>query len=187
MRRWLLELHLYVALFCLPYMTVLGVSSILLNHGVTTTTERAWRAQLGPLAPGAPAEQAEAARAALGVRGSVIRERAKRDEAGDLAFRVLRPGRRFDVTVSPDGRASVAERDGGVLGVVRDLHVMASDEGTRWSRGWALYSDVTVAGVLFLIASGATRVVLLRRGRGLKLGFAVAGFACCAALAAWIW
>jgi hypothetical protein len=187
MRRWLLDLHLYAGLICLPYIVLLGISSIALNHGIGSVTKRTWTARIEALADAAPDEQAQAVRRALGLHVLILGEEVKRTENGNLSFVGVRAGRRYKVSAAPDGSVHVAERDHGVLGILRALHGSRERWSSRWSFGWSLYTDVTIGVVLFLIVSGILLFAPRRGSRGLNVVATVSGLVVCIALAAFVW
>ena len=187
MRRWLLDLHLYLGLLCLPYIVVFGVSSILLNHGVRNEATTQWQREIA--APKAPHDKARAAAtlAALGLSGSVLAHTVKRDDAGALQFKAIRPGRSYQVELRTSGAARVRESSGGVLGALRDLHGLHDTQSSRWSLSWALYTELATAALLFSIASGAYLIWPRRGERAFGLGAGALGLAAAALLAAVIW
>ena len=187
MRRWLLDLHLYFGLLCLPYVVVFGVSSILLNHGIHWDESERWSAQLAPLGEGAPREQAAAAQRALELRGHLLAHTVKRAEHGGVAFKLIRQGRSYQVSVMPSGAASVRETNGGVLGVVRGLHGANDAKLSAWHAGWTLYTELTTALLLFSIVSGVWLVLPRPDERALSLGAGALGLVAVLALAAAIW
>jgi hypothetical protein len=187
MRRWLLDLHLYLGLLCLPYVVVFGVSSILLNHDIRREASARWSAQLAPLAEAPPAQQASAAQRALGLTGNVLPHTVKASESGSLEFKLIRPGRSYQVAVAADGEASVLETSGGVLGIVRDLHGLSDIKSSRWSFGWAVFTELASAVLLFSIVSGALLVLPRPSERALSLSAGALGLAAVVALAAAIW
>jgi hypothetical protein len=187
MRRWLLDLHLYLGLLCLPYVVVFGLSSILLNHGLQRATKTEWSAQIAPPADAAPAQRAAEVLHALALTGNVLPHTLKSTDGGALAFQALRPGRSYQVEFAPSGAVRVAERDGGVLGIVRALHGLHDTQSSRWMLGWALYTELTTAMLLFSIASGVLMVLQRMSGRALALGAGALGTAAAVALGAAIW
>jgi hypothetical protein len=187
MRRWLLDLHLYLGLLCLPYVVVFGISSILLNHRVERVTQSEWSERIAPLAEAPAARQAEAAIAALGLRASALGHTLKHDAAGALSFRAIRTGRSYQVTVGADGAARVVERHGGVLGAINGLHGMHDREPSWWHFGWSLYTELATGVLLFAIASGVLLVLPRPSGRALALGAGALGSVALAALGAAIW
>lgn len=187
MRRWLLDLHLYLGLICLPYVVLFGVSSLLLNHGLQRETTSEWSAQLAPLGDSEPSAQAAAALRALDLRGGVLAHTLKRGDSGELAFRAIRPGRSYQVAVAANGAVRVVERDSGVLGVVRDLHGASDTQGAVWNLGWALYTELATAVLLFSIVSGALLVLPRPSERAIALGSGALGILAIGVLAAAIW
>ena len=187
MRRWLLDPHLYLGLLCLPYLVVFGVSSIALNHDIQRETTSAWSAQIAPLAEDALPLQATATLGALELRANVLPHTLVRGEAGTLAFRAIRPGRSYQVSVTPGGAVRVREADSGVLGIVRALHGASDRQSSLWSFGWALYTELATAVLLFSIASGVLLMLPRASGRALGFGAGALGLAACVALATAIW
>ncbi len=187
MRRWLLDLHLYLGLLCLPYLVVFGVSSILLNHGLHSETHSNWQREIAQPAAGSPGEQAAAVRDALGLSGSVLAHTVKRDAAGTLRFKAIRPGRSYQVELAASGLARVQEANGGVTGMLRDLHGLHDTQSSRWSLSWALYTELATAVLLFSIASGVILIWPRRRERALGFGAGALGLAGVLALAVAIW
>jgi hypothetical protein len=187
MRRWLLDIHLYLGLFCLPYVVVFGVSSLLMNHDVARTSRSEWTAQIAPLAPGELGAQAAAALDALDLVANALPHTLARGEAGELAFRAIRPGRTYQVAVDAAGVVTVSERNEGVLGVLRGLHGASDPRLSLWSFGWAVYTELTTAMLVFSLASGLYLFVPRPSGRALGLGLGALGVAVCGAAAAVIW
>ncbi len=187
MRRWLLDLHLYLGLFCLPYVLVFGISSLLLNHGIERASKSEWTAEIPPLGEGEPAAQAAAALRALDLSANALPHTVKRGESGELSFRALRPGRSYQVAVAPTGSVAVSERDFGVLGVIAALHGASDEDGSAWAFGWSLYTELTTGMLLFSIASGVYLFLPRPTGRALGLGVAALGLVVCGAVAAGIW
>lgn len=187
MRRWLLDLHLYLGLFCLPYVVVFGISSLLLNHRIERTSHSEWTAQVAPLAAAEPAVQAAAALRELGLSADALPHTLKQGERGELSFRALRPGRSYQVSIAPSGAVTVDERDGGVLGVIAALHGASNEEASVFAYGWSLYTELTTAMLVFSVASGLYLFLPRPSGRALGLGVAALGVVVCGALAAGLW
>jgi len=186
MRRWLLDLHLYLGLFCLPYVIVFGISSILLNHQVLPETKHEWQVQVAPLGGERPILEADRVWAALDRSGRVLNHTVKRGDA-QLRFQAIRPGRSYQVAASSGGQVNVVESKYGVLGALRDLHGLSDTKSSRWLLGWSLYTELTAVTLVASIASGA--ILMLRRvsGRSRGLWAGGVGIVLAAALIAGIW
>jgi hypothetical protein len=187
MRRWLLDLHLYLGLLCLPYVVVFGVSSILLNHGVRSEAQTRWQRTIAVPPEGKGFARAEAARDALELWGGVLAHTVREGDDGALRFKLIRPGRAYQIVVAADGEASVVETNTGVLGVVSALHAYHDARSSFWGFTWALYTELAVAALLFAIASGTWLVWPRASGRALELAAGLAGALATAALAVAIW
>jgi hypothetical protein len=155
MRRWLVDLHLYLGLFSLPYVLLFGVSSILLNHDIRSEPRVShWERTIAPPAAGTPVERAQAAAAALGLKGLALRPSARESAGGVLTFRVTHAARVHRVEVDPAGRARVAETYQGVAGVIRALHGFHGWNVSTWGYSWALFTDFSVGAFAFFIVTG---------------------------------
>ena len=187
MRRWLFDLHLVLGLLCLPYLVVFGVSSILLNHDVRNQTTTEWQRVIA--APSAESDTARAATTldALALTGSVLARTVKRDGAGGLHFKAIRPGRSYQVALLASGQARVRESSGGVIGISRALHGLHDTQSSRWSLSWALYTELATAVILFSIASGVVLIWPRRGERAFGLGAGALGLAAVALMAVAIW
>ncbi len=186
MRRWILDLHLYLGLVCLPYVVLLGLSSILLNHQISRDEPtRRWEQALPASTPARDLEAATRVRDALGLSGTVLPHTVKRAETDALRFVLLRPARRYEIELGTDAVARVREQRFGVLGVITGLHGLRGLEASRWGPSWGLYTELASFALVFAIASGLYLFWPRRAGRA--LGFGAAGLAVVIALAIGIW
>ncbi len=155
--RWV-RWHLWVGVVLAPYLVVYGLSGLLLSHpDWVPTSERSWERSL-EIAPGAAPETAAAVRDALGLAGRLPRWKieAPSSEGGPLRFRIVGAGRFYDVDwFAAERRARVLEGSGGWLGMLRALHGLRDLPGSRLGAAWGVYTWVSLAGLPFLIVSGA--------------------------------
>ena len=186
MRRWLIDLHLYLGLLCLPYLVVFGVSSIALNHDLGRATRSEWSARVAPAHADQDASAARAALAELGLSAGVLEHTLEREASGALRFEALRLGRSYQVAIDAAGAARVRELNGGVVGIVRGLHGR-HDTSSAWGFSWALYTELATAVLLFSIVSGIVLVWPRAGERALGYGACALGLIATAALAAAIW
>lgn len=188
MRRWLLDLHLYLGLVCLPYTVLLGVSSLLLNHDVERSASSHWEQPVTAALAGDDASQATALRDALGLRGDVLAHTLARTADGTLRFQVMGPGREHKIALGADGVARVDETDHGVIGVLRGLHGRRGLAGAEaWGASWGLYTDLTTFSLLFAIGTGLVLFWPRRAERWLGAGAAGLGMVVAALLAGGMW
>lgn len=188
MRRWLLDLHLYLGLACLPYSIVFGVSSLLLNHEIERSERSHWEQRVAsPLPATDDYARANALRDALDLRGGVLAHTVRRGAGGELEFKLIAPGRVYEFALGADDVARVDETDGGVIGVVRELHGRGGLEASAWGPSWALYTELTTFALMFAIGSGLWLFWPRRGKRWLGVGATALGLAAVAFAAVGIW
>jgi hypothetical protein len=187
MRRWLLDLHLYLGLLCLPYVVVFGVSSILMNHRIQFTTKSEWQARVAPLGAEAPEVEADRVWHALDRSGKVKRSTVKLGGEAELRFEANRPGRRYQVVASSGGRVSVVETHRGVVGMLKMLHGFYDTRASLWFLGWTVYTELTTVALVGSILSGAILALQRASSRSLALWTGGLGVAAAGALVAGIW
>lgn len=187
MRRWILDLHLYLGLLCVPYVVVLGSSAILRNHDLGSSERTEWSASVGLPDLASPVQQAAAVQVALGITGKLRSQTAKHTAEGALQFQVVRPGRSYRVEVSANGAARVSESNGGLAGILRGLHGFGDRTGPLWTLGWSLYTDFAAGGLLLSIGSGAGLVLSRAPARTRGLAAGLLGTVVVVSLAAALW
>lgn len=157
MRRVILNVHLYLLLACSSYLIIFGVSSLLMNHPVDDPPHKAkWEATLvrGEVR-GDAKQQAQSVADELGLFGWVIPWETRREADGTLRTSFARPGTKYALQVSPDGKhVTVNEERGGFLAVTRSLHALMRVPGSLWVSTWGWYTRLCSVAVLFAAASG---------------------------------
>ncbi len=165
---WTRRLHSYLGLYFLSFLWLLSFSGLVLNHGSWTFTQfwpqrrvsKYERAVSDPA--GGETDRARALMAQIGISGEVewvVPEQAP----GHLRFRVVRPGRNYEVDADfGRGAAAVEETKVNAWGVLNTLHhlngVHVGDaRNTRdWfaTSLWVFCMDALAAGLLFIAVSG---------------------------------
>ena len=161
MRAWLLRIHLYGGLLCVPYLVIFGLSSLHFNHQfafartpANAPTNR-WERGIGTIPGGDAAKATEAVRDRLGLMGWPLPWETKRDSDGSLHFPMERPGMKYRIDVNAaDGVAHVQEIRKGFWSVFLSLHALTELPNSRLMSGWGVYTEVCTAVVLFSAASG---------------------------------
>jgi hypothetical protein len=156
-RRWT-RWHLTLGLVLAPYLIVVGVSAVLLNHSAWwRPVDVEWQREAVGVDPAAPALRATAHRDALGLFGTVPPARIVLPERpdGPFVFRIVRPGRVYDVEwFEHTASVRVRERRGGWAGVLRLLHGMTELPGSWIGPVWGAYSYLALVGLPILVVSG---------------------------------
>ena len=190
LRRWLLDWHMYVGLLCAPYFVLYGVSTIAFNHDISGELEVSYweRTLSAPVTGENRLERARATRRAIGIGGNVPPWRIENRPDGTLHFFISRPGRAYDVVVSADGRqVRVRESDWGLVRVLRGMHGAVASDGIPWTRAWALYTDISIVGLFFAVASGLCVWWPKNRKRAWGASAIAAGSAVCVLVWSWLW
>lgn len=174
LRKALLNVHLYLGLFCCPYLVIFGFTSLAFNHpwlmpkGESPPTK--WERKVAFADGAEDLKVAELVRDQLGLFGWVPRWAINRTKESILKFELTRPGKRYLIELNPaNGMAQVAEYRTGFATV---LHFMHGSNGaipnSRFARVWGFYTDVTTWFVFFALGSGvylwATRARERRAG-----------------------
>jgi hypothetical protein len=189
-RRQLLDWHLYLGLLCAPYFVLYGVSSIAFNHhlhGDPVVTN--WERPISAAPAGASKlDAAKANRDALGLGGETLPWTVRRAPDNALAFNVTRPGRKYEIAVSPNGElARVRETDRGWIGVVREMHGAVATTGIAWTRLWSVYTDASILALLFALASGLLLWCTKRKQRVLGVATMTTGSLIWLGIWSWLW
>lgn len=187
MRAWLLRIHLYGGLLCVPYLVIFGLSSLHFNHQfafartpANAPTNR-WERAIGTIPGGDAAKVTAAVRDQLGLMGWPLPWETKRDPDGSLHFPMERPGMKYRIDVqASDGVARVQEIRKGFWSVFLSLHALTELPNSRLMSGWGVYTELCTAVVLFSAASGIWLWWSARRDRPLgttSLGLGLLGSA----------
>jgi hypothetical protein len=157
------DLHLYAGLFLSPFILLFAFSTILLNHPSPAQgkpdAKREMKVELPPGEPGSVPHAREILRQ-VGVTGEIdyIRHNAKSEK---LLVPVTKPGETTRVDVDLRAKTATIEREPRGLGeALNYLHKMPGPHNVRF-RGnwvymswWAVATDATVYGLLFVSISG---------------------------------
>lgn len=180
MRKWMLNIHLYGGLLCAPYLIIFGFSSLHFNHhfGFVEKTADAttWQAPL-QIEPGTNNDAlAEAVRDKLGLMGWPLPWETKRDAAGNLQFKMERPGRSYTVHADFEAHtARIESQSKGFWEVLNSLHALGSVPNSRFTPWWSWYTELCTAFVAFAAVSGLYLWVNSKRER--KAGMISLAFA----------
>lgn len=190
LRRQLLDWHLYLGLLCAPYFILYGVSGIAFNHHlqgepIVTNWERTLAAAPEPT-PSLAA--ANSIRDALGLGGPTSPWTVGRAPDNSFVFQVTRPGRKYDVAVSPNGNlARVRETNRGWISVVRELHGATATPGIPWMRLWGLYTDASVVALVVSLVTGLYMWWPRRQQRVLGVAAMATGSLVWLGIWSWLW
>jgi len=163
MRNLLLKFHLYGGLLCSSYLIIFGISSLNFNHHFGKEGE-AKIERVRPLPvrdSGDDGRLCEAIRDSLGLSGWPLPWETYRDEAGNLHFGMVRPGRKYTIHAlfeqedQEEGELQIEEIHTGLWSVVTGLHGFGGGlPGSKFMEAWGIYTEVCVWVVLFSAGSG---------------------------------
>jgi hypothetical protein len=187
MRRWIQDLHLYLGLFCMPYVVLFGASAFLLVNGLQLSTSTREVRRVAALRGDDVMEDALRVQHQLGLRGVLYAESVSRTEGGGLLMRFQRPGRIYEARVAADGSAEVATENATLFGVIAGLHGSTIRWGGWWADAWALYTELAVWVLGFSIASGSWLALSRMGGRILALAALGLGTVISLAIVSVVW
>ena len=134
MKKILLDIHIYLGLFCAAYLVIYGLSSIAFNHNIcSSATQVEWQRQITVPEAAPPQALAEALRDALDLSGWVP------------SWRLRRAGQDIHV---------FAETRQGLWGIVKGLHGLTELPNSPWGASWGLYTEISVWALIFAVLSG---------------------------------
>ena len=155
MRKLLLDIHLYLGLFCAGYFIIFGVSSIGYNHRWKgkPETSRWEQAVTAPVGLGRNS-LAAAVRDSLGVFGQVVGWTLKETDLG-IDFRVTRPGRLYKIRYNEGaGHAKVEQSTENLFDLISTLHYTRTVPGSFWGSTWGIYAWLSLLALLYAIFVG---------------------------------
>lgn len=170
MRRRLLDIHLYLSLFCAGYFIIYGISSLGYNRRMNPAYEAdpQWERVVRVPDGLTPAEAARSVAGSLGLFGKVV-EWTVKEADGTLSFRFSRPGRSYEIDVDRDtGRTVVHPHSAGLYSIILTLHYTRFVPGSLWGTTWGIYAWTSMLAMLFAVLAGMvlwwTRVPERRTG-----------------------
>ncbi len=187
MRKWILDLHLYLGLLCAPYLVVYGVSAIAFNHDIKGGSSTSQWSAVVVAEGGTDLERAEEVRDALGLVGWTPERSVIRTDDALLRFRVQNPGR--DYLIEWDdatGSTEVDETRSSWIAILRGIHGMRDLEGSVLGPVWYVYTEVSSWALAFAALSGIY-LWLPRRSAALGTATVVAGAVVLAVLSIGVW
>ena len=156
MKKIVLDIHIYLSLFCAGYLVIYGLSSIAFNHDIhSSATQVEWQRQIA--VPEAATDQAlaEALRDALDLSGWVPSWRLRRAGQDILVFAVKRPGKSYRLRLDQTtGKIQITETRHGLWGIVKGLHGLTELPNSPWGASWGLYTEISVWALIFAVLSG---------------------------------
>ncbi|MDX2245626.1 MAG: hypothetical protein SF052_02545 [Bacteroidia bacterium] len=158
--RQVMYIHLYLGLFCMPYLLIFGLSSLDFNHHFfPTQTEKK------PLLPIRSVHMplleddrilGEALRDSLGLFGWYLPWETKRDSLVFITT-IAQPGKEYHLKLSlSNGEVEITETYKTAGQILRSLHFMGESipSAPWWVNLWQYYQVLTVYSMLFWTVSG---------------------------------
>lgn len=192
---WNRRLHFYIGLFLLFFIWLFVFTGLLLNHPKWTFADfwparkqTTFEQKISRPAAGSDLSRAQNIMAQLGIPGEIEWTSAQ-DDAGQLNFRVSRPGHMFEIkTDMVQERVKVQRIDVNAWGVMHILHtftgVRAGDSRNQrdWilTSIWALSMDAVAAGLLVMVLGSYYMWWRLPRKRVWGLIALMSGWVVCA-------
>ena len=156
MKKILLDIHIYLSLFCAGYLVIYGLSSIAFNHNIcSSATQVEWQRQITVPEAATTQALAEALRDALDLSGWVPSWRLRRAGQDILVFAVKRPGKSYRLRLDQTtGKIQITETRHGLWGIVKGLHGLTELPNSPWGASWGLYTEISVWALIFAVLSG---------------------------------
>jgi hypothetical protein len=186
MRRWILNIHMYLALICSSYLIIYGISSLDYNHHWTKigpadgTNATKWEQAITvPPMTVKRAEVPERLRNELGLFGWVVTWKIRTEKRGEnsrlIAFDIERPGKSYTFNIPPEqNKVVVTESPKSWLSIIRNLHALRLIPNSQFVSTWVVYTELCNVAVLFAAVSGIYLWMFRKRER--KMGLILLGF-----------
>ena len=184
--RWTRDLHLYCGLFVCPFLLIFAVTTILLNHRVSSEVQVEKSAAMVNLDGVPEEEQADSVLRQLDLSGETFVRRMA--EQNRLQMAIARPADNHLVRVDlATGEVAIERRVRDLAGVLIYLHFNPGPhkvKGVTWifSKLWGWSVDAVVCLVLFLTLSGVYLWALIKAERKTGLALLAGGVACFGAI-----
>ncbi len=157
--RTLLQIHIYLGLFCLPYLIIFSLSSLDFNHHFLPATpllqDQLWETTVDiPLHDDLEAFSEEL-KDSLDLFGWFLPWDSYRDSSQAVIV-LSRPGKRLDITVDSGGKVLVEEKAESTANLMKILHFLGEDipNAPWWVNTWKYYQDLTVYSMIFWVVTG---------------------------------
>lgn len=161
MRNFLIKIHAYLGLFCVPYLLVFGISSLNFNHTIPGMGDDpgsviSWEKSASFPDSLDNETLAGVINDSLGIMGWYIPWDALRDSTS-FNYQTVHFGKHYDINLDvPEQNIRVTARAESIGNVIKGLHFLGESvpRAPWWVNIWQFYQDLTVYGLLFWIISG---------------------------------
>ncbi len=157
--RLILQIHVYLGLFCLPYLIVFSLSSLNFNHSFlneqplleekrwTTTHSLTFQEDLEAFSHQVMDE--------LPIFGWYSPWDSYQDSSR-VHLVISQPGKTYMVDLYPSGEVEIVEKTESIENIVKLLHFIGEDipHAPWWVNLWKHYQSLTVYSTIFWIVSG---------------------------------
>jgi hypothetical protein len=161
LKNYLLQFHIYLGLFCTPYLLIFAISSLSFNHvslqeGFTPVASEKVTLDVSPGDFENPRAMGEALRDSLHLMGWFIPWESSVDSSGFLV-NIRNLGRDFRISGSwSSSEAEMTTNSTRTISRLKGLHGLHETipGAPWWINAWGFYQDITVYSLLFWAASG---------------------------------
>ena len=174
------QLHIYLGLFCLPYLLIFSLSSLNFNHhflsdqplpASPSTTHRL------SLDLNQDLEQiANQVKDELDLFGWFLPGDSSKDTMS-IYLEITQPGKKYEIMIEQDGQTTVSTQPQSTAHLFKLLHFLGEDipDAPWWINSWKQYQNLTVYAMLFWVVSGIY-MWLTKRKRPVIESWALWGF-----------
>ena len=174
-RNYILRIHIYIGLFCLPYLLIFSLSSLNFNHHflpekLSEEQSASWQVKVNLPETYDNAALANMVKDSLGLFGWAPWWEYRRDSVS-FRFGVTHTGKFYEVvTRKGSGVVTVNQWNYQSGNVLKGLHFLGEKipGAPLHINMWRFYQDLTVYAVFFWVLSGLYMWILKRRKGGLE-------------------
>lgn len=172
LRTWLLQIHLYIGLFCAPYLLILGITSLEFNHPWAWMDGKDGTPQQENLSMELPSVEDPktlglAMQDSLGLMGWYVPWDSHLDSTSYQVV-IVHAGKRYTFTGERNSSTvqmtTVARPFGSILHLLHGLGENVPG-APFWVNAWQYYQDLTVYAIVFWTLSGLILWFQRKKGR----------------------
>lgn len=155
----ILQIHIYLGLFCSPYLIIFGLSSLDFNHhflpDTPTSASIAWERSISLTEEEDLKTYADHLLEELELFGWYLPWSSFQDSS-KIYIEVSHPAKFYQISIGKDRIAHIKETPESVSHVVKLLHFLGEDipNAPWWVNAWKYYQALTVYSMIFWFVSG---------------------------------
>ena len=157
--RTILHIHIYLGLFCTPFLIIFSLSSLDFNHHFmpqkSFQSAKEWERKIMMTKTEDLSVYSDQLLDSLQIFGWFLPWSSYQD-SNKTYIEISQPAKRYDISISPQGLVKVVETPESIANVAKLLHFIGEDipHAPWWVNAWKHYQSLTVYALVFWFLSG---------------------------------